>query len=136
MVKGITHILKQTAGVQSLVGLNAAGDKYKVYPVVCPQGEKAPYIVVFQTGKTPIECKGVATSYVYTYDVYSVHTNYDTAEGLDAAVVDALNFKTAGTYNSVVFQEIRHTNTTDGQYNEDQGLFTKVSSFEAMVDED
>lgn len=133
MVKGITYILKNNAGVQALVGLNAAGDKYKVYPVVAPSSEVHPFITVSLTGKAPIESKEAPNTRIYTYDVVSYHQNYDGAEALDNAVVEALDWQ-EGTHNNVVFQEIRHTNTVDGNMEPD-GLFSKVSSFEAWVDE-
>lgn len=134
MVKGITYILKSNATIQGIVGLNEAGDRYKVYPAVCPQPEKYPYVVVKLSGKTPIECKGSPTTYEYTYDVYSFDRDYDRAEALDNAVVAALDHIAEGTYNSVEFSEIRHTNTVDGNYIEDYGgLFSKISSFTAMV---
>ena len=135
MVKGITHILKNNATVQSLIGQNAAGEKYKVYPVVCPFPEKSPYIVVIQTGKTPIECKGSApTTFIYTYDVYSFATNYDTVVSINEAVIDALSLPDGGTHNTVKFDEIRFTNEKEA-YDKDYSLFAKISSFEAQVDE-
>lgn len=135
MVKGITHILKSDAAFQSAVGQNEAGDKYKVYPVVCPYPEKAPYSVVIQTGKTPIECKGgTPTSFTYTYDVYSFHVNYDTVVTINQAVIDALSLPNGGTYNGVVFDDIRFTNEREA-YDKDYSLFAKISSFEAQVDE-
>lgn len=135
MVKGITHILKNNAGVQALIGQNTAGDKYKVYPVVCPYPEKWPYIVVIQTGKTPIDCKGSApTAFVYTYDVYSFHVNYDNTVAINEAVITALEVQTTTTANSVVFDEIRFTNEKEA-YDKDYSIYAKISSFEAQVDE-
>lgn len=135
MVKGITYILTHDSDFQTKVGQNVAGVKYKAYPVVCPNPENAPYSVVKQTGKTPIECKGSEpTTFIYTYDVYSFHPNYDTVVSIDEAVVDALSLPNGGTHNSVVFQEIRFTNSVDG-YDKDYRLYAKISSFEAMVDE-
>ena len=135
MVKGITHILKNNATIQGLVGQNVAGNRYKVYPAVCPQPEKYPYIVVRLTGKTPIESKEAPNTYEYTYDVYSFSNDYDGAEAIDNAVVDALDHIAEGTHNGVVFSEIRHTNTVDGNYIEDYGgLFSKISTFIATVD--
>jgi hypothetical protein len=55
--------------------------------------------------------------------------------GLDRAVVAALTKPTGGTFNTVVFQDIRHVNTVDS-YSEEYQLHAKVSSFEAMVNED
>lgn len=135
MVKGITHILKNNATVQSLIGQNSTGEKYKVYPVVCPYPEKSPYIVVILSGRTPIECKGAApTTFIYTYDVYSFATNYDTVVSINEAVIDALSLPDGGTHNSVVFDEIRFTNEKEA-YDKDYSLYAKISSFEAQVDE-
>jgi len=136
MVRGITYILANDSNVRALVGLNKAEDKYKAYPNVCPQPEKFPYSVVRQTGKSPIECKGtVPDTYEYHYDVSSFHTSYESCEELDDAVVEALIKLNGGTFNAVVFQEIRHTNTVD-QYSAEYNLHVKTSSFIAWVDED
>ena len=50
MTSGIIEILIENTTVQTLIGRNKAGDKYKVYPVVCPQGEGQPYITVYKGG--------------------------------------------------------------------------------------
>lgn len=137
MVKGITHILTNNAAVQNLVGRNKANTKYKAYPGICGEPEKFPYSIVRQTGKTPVgECKdGQGSTYDYSYDVFSYHVNYEEAEAIDAAVVNALQ-GTSGTHNSVVFTEdIRHINTVDGDYVAEFKLHVKVSSFQATVEE-
>jgi hypothetical protein len=137
MVKGITYILKEDTGVKALVGLNKTGAKYKAYPGVCPEPEKVPYSVVKQTGKVPVECKGMAPNeYDYSYDVLSFTESYDASEALDAAVVAALSKPNGGTFNSVNFSDIRHTNTRDEIFQTQGGtvLFIKISSFDAKVD--
>lgn len=48
MTSGIIEILIENAGVQAVVGLNQAGDKYKVYPVRSPQKEDTDFITVFK----------------------------------------------------------------------------------------
>lgn len=136
MVKGITYILTNDTAVQTLVGRNAANTKYKAYPNICDQPEKSPYSIVKQTKKTPIECKGsIPTTYEYGYDVLTFHSSYESCEELDDAVVEALIKLEGGTFNTVVFQDIRHTNTRD-EYAENYKLHVKISSFEAMVNED
>jgi len=135
MVKGITHILKNNTGVKNLIGQNTAGDKHKVYPVVCPFPEKSPYIVVIQTGRTPIDCKGSApTTFDYSYDVYSFDKNYDTGVSINAAVITALSLPNGGTHNSVKFDDIRYVNEKEA-YDKEYSLYAKISSFEAQVDE-
>jgi hypothetical protein len=136
MVKGITHILTNDSNVQALVEQNKAGSKYKVYPNICDQPETFPYSVVRLAGKVPEQCKGIdPTTYNYRYDVLSFHKNYEDCEDLDRAVVAALTKPDGGTFNTVVFQDIRHVNTVDS-YSEEYQLHVKVSSFEAMVNED
>jgi hypothetical protein len=136
MVKGITYILANDSKVQALVGRNQGDTKYKVYPNICAQPEKFPYVVVRQSGKVPIDCKGsVPTTYEYRYDVMSFHKSYDDCEQLDDAVVEALIKLEGGTFNTVIFQDIRHVNTVD-QYADVYQMHVKVSSFEAMVNED
>ena len=49
MTSGFIEILRENAGVQAVVGLNRAGDKYKVYPVRAPQSEEIDYVTVFKT---------------------------------------------------------------------------------------
>jgi hypothetical protein len=135
MVKGITHILKNNSTVQGLIGQNSRGDKYKVFPVVCPTPEVSPYHVVKMTGRTPIDCKGgAATTFTYSYDVYSFDKNYDTTVTMAEAAESALALPDGGTYNSVKFDEIRYTNRVEG-YDKEFGLFAQISSFEAQVDE-
>jgi hypothetical protein len=137
MVKGITYILINNAEVQALVGRNKANTKYKAYPVICPHPETWPYSVVRQTGRTKFgDGKCAGSTWTYSYDVYSFHKNYEEAEALDIAVVEALDLFSGGTHNGVVFQEIRPTNTgRDIDFVVDHNLYGKVSSFEAEVNE-
>jgi hypothetical protein len=87
------------------------------------------------TGRTPIDCKGgAATTFIYSYDVYSFDKNYDTTITIAEAVESALALPNGGTYNGVVFDEIRYTNRTEA-YDKDYGLFAQISSFESQVDE-
>lgn len=135
MVKGITYILNNDPAFQAKVGKNRRDTKYKVYPVACTSPEAWPYSVVIQTGKQPMECKGdVPSSFIYTYDVYSFHANYDDVEEINNAVIEALSQPNGGTYNNVTFQEIRFTNETEG-YDGEYRLYIKTSTFTAWVDE-
>ena len=136
MVKGITYILTSDTDVQALVGRNELNTKYKAYPNVCPNPEKFPYSVVKLSGKIPEQCKGmVPNTFNCSYSVMSYHINYDDCEALDLAVVTALSKPDGGTFNGVVFQDIRHTDTIDG-YVDDYKLHVKISTFEAMINED
>jgi hypothetical protein len=133
MTQGITFILEADATFRTLVGLNKAGTKYKAYPVVTPINEEAPYAVVFMTGKNPFgQCKDASTTYEYSFDVYSYESNFESVVTLDNAVASALDGK-SGLFNGVTFQEIRFTNSRDEPFAADYKLFSRVSSFTAIV---
>lgn len=133
MIQGITYILNNDGTFQTVAGLNKAGSKYKAYPVICPLPEEAPYSVVLLTGKNPYaECKNTTNSFRYSFDVVSYHKNFEDVVTLDDAVVAALVGKT-GPYNGVTFEEIRFDNTRDGEFSSDYKVFSRVSSFTAIV---
>src|SRR5688572_7719592 len=54
MTSGFIEILIENVGVQAIAGLNRAGNKYKVYPVIAPQKEAQPYIPVYQASNDPV----------------------------------------------------------------------------------
>lgn len=136
MVKGITHILINNVNFQNEAGKNKAAAKYKAYPVVCAQPEEPPYSVVRQTSYVPMQCMtGRPTTYEASFVVASYHKNFEDCEDLDSAVRDALD-RQSGTHNGVVFQLITHENTQDGDYDVNRGCYVKVSSFNAVVNED
>ena len=115
MVSDVNDILKGNSGVQSLLGLNKAGDKYKVYPVVVPSSEVGPYIAVSLVSKSRLakDC-----DFNYGYQVSSYAKSYDAVTALNDAVIVALE---GGGY---IF-----TNESDG-YNNDHELYVKTSTFD------
>ena len=86
MTSEIIQILIENVGVQNIVGRNLEGDKWKVYPFVAPQNEKAPFITV---RKTQTEATGafncVGTLDFPTYEVRCWSKNYITTEEIHAA---------------------------------------------------
>lgn len=126
MLKAITYILENDNGVQSLVGNNAAGDKHKIYPVVVPETENAPYCVCRVVGKTK---SGKNCGYLWTIEVASYHRSYDDVTLLNDAVITALESEGSGTVNSESFGWANMTNETD-DFNKDHDLYTKITTFE------
>ncbi len=127
MVKAITYILENDSTVQGIIGQNLAGDKYKVYPVVVPQSEKEPYVVVRQTGRVATG-KG-CNSYDYTIEVLSYHPSYDDATDLGNAVISALEAQAAGTVNSVAWAFINLTNEIDSFSADHGNCYVKLATF-------
>lgn len=115
MVSDVNDILKANSGVQALLGKNKANDKYKVYPVVVPVTEVAPYIAVSLASKSRLakDC-----DFSYSYQVSSYAKSYDAVTALNDAVITALEG------GGLIF-----TNESDG-YSNDHELYIKVSTFE------
>jgi hypothetical protein len=133
MIQGIITILKESEAIQDLIGLNSIGDKFKVYPGICPQPEKPPFIVVRRSSKSPVPCKGArATSHVYGIEVIAYHVNYFDLDAIETAVDDALDNQ-KGTSEGVHFQEIRETNSFDAEYIKEWKLHARVIEFDATV---
>jgi hypothetical protein len=138
MTQGITHIIKNDAGVQALLGQNKAETKYKVYPGLCDQPEQWPYTVVKVMSKIPFKCRGTnPTKFTYTFQVITYHINYLDAQVLDKMIFWALDNK-VGTYNGVVFSvPIQFEDTKDEAVNIGGTiLHAKVSIYITIVNED
>lgn len=130
MIQAVTYILETDATFQSLVGLNVAGTKYKAYPVIAPQNEKAPYAVCRMTsmvlkykGRSVFDCEFLVSS----YDI-----NYDDVYAIDNAVVEAL-VPIRGTYNGVQIDYLEHVGTTDDFVETFSGLYVKNSTFNCVI---
>lgn len=135
MTKGIVAILIADTNLQTLIGENKASDKYKVYPVVVPQGEIHPYIAVRTTSRPPVECKGQRPSaFMPTSTVFCYAQNYEDALAIEAAVIDALDGKVWGNYGGVNLSFLRYINTSDDfiQTNDGVGLYVRSPQFEAQ----
>lgn len=130
MVKAVTYILENNSTVQGLVGLRSNGTDYKVYPVMVPQSEKEPYIVVRQGGKVP-KCKG-GDSFDYTVEVLSYAISYDAVTTLAAAVKSALEGQATATVNGVAWGYVNFTNELDSFSADHGNLFVKIQTYEGV----
>lgn len=99
MTSGIIEILKGNTAVQQLVKLNEEGTKYKIYPTVCPQPEKQPYIVVQKTSNDTVSMGKDCMSLLDhpRYDVICYAINFRDTEKMAEAVRTALDNASATT---------------------------------------
>lgn len=129
MVKVVTYILGNNVTVQGLLGNKTQSqteDYYKVYPVVAPSTEDAPYIAVRMTGKLLI-AKGCG--YTYTVNVVSYHRSYDEVTALNEAVITAITETAPATINGQSFGFLNVTNEADDFVLESR-LYAKITTFE------
>lgn len=127
MIKAITYILENDSNVASLVGNNAANDKTKVYPVVVPSSEKAPYIAVRMTSRSLL-AKGC--SFLYGFEVICYANSYDDVSEIEDVVTTCLTGYTPGNVNGFTIGRINFTNESD-DFVKEHNLFVKVLSFES-----
>ena len=131
MTSGIIEILTDSVAVQTLVGLNEAGDKYKVYPFKAPQTEKGPYIVVAKTSNSgQSQGKEIESTLDYpSYDVLCYAKNFRTTEVLNEAVRDALD-NMSSTTAVCVFKRIWLVTDRDA-FDESAEMYVHVASYAA-----
>jgi hypothetical protein len=135
MTEAIVAILIADNNLQTLIGQNKAEDKYKVYPVVVPQGEAHPYIAVKTTARPPVECKGQRPSaFTPSTTVYCYAQNYETVLAIESAVIDALDRKDSGAYGGINLAELHYVNSGEDfvQTNDGVGLYVRMPQFEAQ----
>jgi len=126
MIKAVNYILNNNPPLSALVGRNAADTKTKVYPVIAPNPELAPYIVTSVQGTDPQNnCPDKLTIQVVSYA-----KGYDEVVDISSAARTALESQPAGTVNGYVFSFVNLINEIDGPYDVANSLYTRISIFE------
>lgn len=128
MVEDVINILIADVTVQTLVGLNKTGQKYKIYPVIAPQKESYPYIVIRQTGKVKA---GKSCGYIGSYAIYSYHKSFDECNSLDLAAVSALDGVASA---NISFSNLTSTSDEYIPGADGDGLYCKISTFECQYE--
>lgn len=92
-VSGILYtILSADATVQGLVGLDADGDGYKIYPVTIPQKEALPQVRIIEVAVEPFDTKtGASTLDAIRVQLDSYAASMLTAQQIDEAVRAAID---------------------------------------------
>lgn len=133
MTAGVIAILIADTGVQALIGQNKSGNKYKVYPGICPQPENHPYLIVRRTGKNPVQCKGMPGGLVpHSFEVIAYHKSYNELDEIELAIENALN-GTTGEHGGVTFKNCYLSNAFDADYIAEYNLHARVFEFQAMT---
>ncbi len=131
MVNAVTYILDNNTTVKSLVGLRSgATTDYKVFPVVVFESEKAPYIVVRQSGRVSTAKNCGST---YTVDVISYANSYDAVNALSEACKVAIEAQTSTTVNGVSYGFMNMVNEVDGEFVREHLLYSKVATYEGTA---
>jgi hypothetical protein len=136
MIAGINEILVEDTGVQTLIGQNAAGSKYKVYPVTAPSGESHPYLTTSLTGTSPILHKGSVSSLDTRSFAVHVHSkSYDSIDEISQAVRTALDEKKSVTEAGYSFDRIWYANEYDRpeMFTSDYPAYVRTIIFNCQV---
>jgi hypothetical protein len=135
MTSGIIEILIEDTGVRTEVGLNKAGEKYKVYPMVCPEGEEQPYVIVSMVSNDAQTSMDKTDASLLDYPQYNVicyAKNFRKTETIHAACRAALDDKESVTDAGAEFERIWLANEKDGFDNGAQ-LYAKIATYRAEV---
>lgn len=131
MTSGIIEILIEDTNVQNMAGFNKAGDKYKVYPVVCEPTEVQPYYTVFQSDFDPVAGKACYGELDFpTFTVVANAKNFRKAELMAEAAILALDGRDATTNNGYKFTGIQLINHREG-FDEKAQLHVSILLFKA-----
>jgi hypothetical protein len=129
MVTSVIDILKADDTVVELVGLNTTDQKPKIYPVLAPQKEKFPYIIVRQTEAVR---SGKNCNFDGSYRVWSYHRSFDDVTKLNDAIVAALE---AGANEGISFSNLSGI-ADDYDFKADgDGLYCKISTFDCNYEQ-
>jgi hypothetical protein len=113
MIKAIIDILNKSSHVTNAVGLNSEGNKAKVYPVVTPQSESAPFVNVRESGRDAIQCKGSATTeYNYSISVVCYAESYEEVNNIADAVQLSLDNQ-KGTFGGQNVKSMKYQSRQD-----------------------
>lgn len=131
MTSGVIEILRESTEVQVLAGLNGLGTKYKIYPVVVPQGEKPPYITVYKPTNDPLT--SVTKDLVSSLDYPRVQincwaVNFRDTELMFEAVRSALDNQSSVTDAGYTFNRIWLADDREG-FDPETNLYSHTATF-------
>ncbi len=136
MLQGAINILINDAAVQNAVGRNSANDKYKVYPVSCPEPEDDPYIILgIVKGTIFTRCKtGSGNMDETPFYVNCYAKSYAKVDEIFEAIRAALDNYTSAA-SGIKFKRIYLDDFNDGWIKDQgDGLFVRESIFKAIID--
>lgn len=130
MIQGIINKIITDSTCQTLIG--AVGSRYKVYPVVAPQDEPKPYVLLRRTGEFGATVKNSASEVdQLTVNITAYGETYKTCiDILNAIRVVLENFK--GTEEGIVYKNIWYANSQD-LFDKDDNSFVIVDTYNARV---
>jgi hypothetical protein len=126
VVDAVTYILNANTIIQGLIGKNSADDKWKIYPVIAPQSEIAPYITVRILARPRM---GKGCNWNYQLQVVAHANSYDKVKEINEAIIIALESQVSQIVNNVEIGYINFMTESD-DYLREHNLFVKISVFE------
>jgi len=122
MIAEVIQVLINNATIQGKVGQNKAGSTYKVFPVVCPQGEDLNWIVCALTSADPAACKDGSLTDEY-FDAICYAKKYDHVNDMGRTMISVLQGYEDNFFSDIQFQTHRDL------WDNDRQAFVRVVSF-------
>jgi hypothetical protein len=131
MIQSVIQKLVNDAAVKAAVGLNKAGSRYKVFPIVADQDEELPYTVAAITGNEPYKCKdGAGVLDRVDFQLITFSKEYAQMDGIDNAIRFCLDRQKWTLENIPV--DAWFTNHKD-QWDQGKQCYARVSDYSANV---
>lgn len=132
MLKGAIGILIEDEPARTAVGRSAGNTAYKFYPLIAPQSESRPYVLLRRTFNPALDCKDAPSELDKTgFDVVVYAETYEQAYNISVLIRNILDgYK--GTINGVVFKALWFSNAEDLFSMEDRTVVIR-NSYRALT---
>lgn len=132
MLKGAIGILLADTAVKAAVGKNESDTAWKIYPLIAPQNERRPYVLLRRTFNQALDCKDAPSELDKPgFDAVVYAETYEQAFEISELIRDALDgYK--GTINDVVFKALWFSNAEDLFSMEDRTVVIR-NSYRALT---
>ena len=132
MLKGAIAILIADTAIQTAVGTNGSSTAYKVYPLIAPQDERRPYVLLRRTFNPALDCKDAPSELDKPgFDVVVYTETYEEAFNISVLIRTALDGY-RGTINGVTFKALWFSNAEDLFSQEDRTVVMR-NSYRALT---
>lgn len=132
MLKGAIAILIADPAIQNAVGKNESDTAYKVFPLIAPQDERRPYVLLRRTFNQALDCKDAPSELDKPgFDVVVYTETYEEGYNISVLIRDALDGY-RGTINDVTFKSLWFSNAEDLFSHEDRTVVIR-NSYRALT---
>ncbi len=131
MISAVINRLINNLDITNLVGRNIADDRFKIYPVIVPQEETPPAIVVRKAAEAPEYCQRELSRNEILIEIKVIDKDYELLDTLEALIMTDLE-RLKGTFAGVNVEDIFKVNSFDG-YEDEFEEFIRIITLKMVI---